>query len=129
MPSVRPRQIFGVAVALWFGVAGSMTAARAAPPRHGPRDLSDGIIKRVTCRGRSLHMALQTPHQLLQLSTDNYFRVDFTATNFKPKGTLNPCKEMVGMKAQAIFYDVPHHPNEGVLISVQLTKPKPAHSN
>jgi hypothetical protein len=101
------------------GLAQASSPARAA---RRQRDLSDGIIKSVTCHGRSLQMTLQTQHQLLRLSTADYFKVDFSATNFKTKGALNPCKEINGMKAQAIFYDVPRRPNDGVLISVELSK-------
>ena len=103
------------AIALLVTFTGGASAAQ-----HGERDLSDGVIKSVVCRGRRLDMQLQTHEQLLHLYTANYFKVRFSAEGFQPKGTLNPCRDIRGMKAQAIFYDVPRRPNDGILISVEL---------
>lgn len=88
------------------------------------RDLSFGTVVNVRCRGRRLDMNLKTPNETLHLYTANYFKVEFTASNFQPKGKLNPCKEITGFKAKAIFYDIPHRPKDGELISVELTKPE-----
>jgi hypothetical protein len=99
----------------------SATAARGAA--RVSRDLSFGVIKSVRCRGRRLDMNLKTSDGALHLYSTNYSKVDFTAANFTPKGKLNPCKEITGMKAKTIFYDVPRHADEGELISVELTRP------
>jgi hypothetical protein len=124
-PMRRIRAALAVLALGWTSM-GSMLSARSRRAGRGPRDLSDGVIKSVTCYGKRLQMRLQTQHQLLRLYTADYFKVDFSAANFKPKHTINPCEEIRGMRAQAIFYDVPGRPNDGVLISVELKRPKRA---
>ena len=81
-----------------------------------------GVIKEVHCKGRRLDMNLQTPREMLHLYSSNYFNVEFTAENFTPSGKLNPCRQIQGMHARAIFYDIPGRPNDGELISVNLSK-------
>lgn len=100
-----------------------------APPvlRHregvrGPLDLAVGVIKTVKCSGVSLDMEFNSQHQMLHLYTGNYFMVQFRALNYKPKGTLYPCRQIQAMKARISFYDIKGHPNEGELISVELSK-------
>ena len=95
---------------------------KGIPRVHGPRDLADGIVRKVICKGPALKLSLATPEGILNLHTANYFDVRFSASNFTLKGKLNPCRQIQGMKAEAIFYDVPKHPNQGYLLSVELKK-------
>jgi hypothetical protein len=115
----NPHRNFALALLLITAGTWSMKPLGAA---QGARDLSIGVVKDVRCRGRRLDMNLKTAKETMHLYTANYFKVDFTAANFKTEGKLNPCKEITGMKATVVFYDVPRRPNEGELISVELTK-------
>jgi tetratricopeptide (TPR) repeat protein len=93
------------------------------PENQGPRDESEGVIKSVTCSSPAvLDMVFQTHHQILLLHSDNYFQVEYRALNFTPRGELNPCQQISGMKARAVFYDVKGHAEKGILISVDLMK-------
>ncbi len=106
-------------------VAAVICGTQSLRAAQGTRDLSFGTITNVRCRGRRLDMNLKTANETLHLYTTNYLKkVEFTAANFTPKGKLDPCKEITGFKAKAIFYDIPHRPKDGELISVELTKPK-----
>lgn len=111
------------AASLILAIAVCALAAPASAAER-TRDLSIGTITKVECHGRRLEMSLKTPHETLHLTTANYLKLDLEAENFTVKGKLNPCKEMEGYNATAIFYDVPRRPNDGDLISIHLYKPK-----
>lgn len=89
---------------------------------RGARDMADGQIKTVTCKGRAMDMTFDDSDEILHLRTDNYFNVNFSAINFTPSGTMNPCKTVQGMYARVHYYHIKGHPKEGELISVELRK-------
>lgn len=89
---------------------------------RGAKDMADGQIKTVTCKGRTLDMTFDDSYEILRLHTDNYFKVNFSAINFTPSGTMNPCKTAQGMYARVYYYHIKGHPREGELISVELRK-------
>ncbi|HET7212161.1 MAG TPA: hypothetical protein VFL79_01115 [Terriglobia bacterium] len=89
---------------------------------RGARDMADGQIKTVTCKGRAMVMIFDDSDEILHLRTDNYFKVNFSAINFTPSGTMNPCKTVQGMYARVHYYHIKGHPKEGELISVELRK-------
>ena len=89
---------------------------------RGARDMADGQIKTVQCRGRAMTMTFDDSDEILHLYADSYFKVDFSAINFTPKGTMNPCKTTKGMYARVHFYHIKGHPREGELTSVELRK-------
>ncbi|HET7216079.1 MAG TPA: hypothetical protein VFL79_21000 [Terriglobia bacterium] len=67
-------------------------------------------------------MEFKTQQRELHLYTDNYFQIEFSALNYKPTGELYPCTQIQTMKARISFYDIKGHPNDGELISVELSK-------
>ena len=89
---------------------------------RGARDMADEQIKTVTCKGRAMDMTFDASDEVLQLHTDNYFKVNFSAINFTPSGTMNPCKTVQGMYARVHYYDIKGRSKEGELISVELRK-------
>jgi len=89
---------------------------------RGRWDMADGQIKSVTCKGRALDMAFDDSDEILQLHTDNYFKLKFSAINFTPKGILNPCKTAQGMYARVYYYHIKDRPRQGDLISVEFRK-------
>ena len=89
---------------------------------RGAKDMADGQIKNVTCKGRALDMDFDDSYEILHLHTDNYFKVDFRAIDFTPKGIMNPCKTVKGMWARVYYYHIKGRPLEGELISVELRK-------
>ncbi len=89
---------------------------------RGARDMADGQVRTVTCKGRAMDMTFDDSYEILRLHSDNYFKVDFSAINFTPSGTMNPCKTAQGMYARVYYYRLKGHPKEGELISVELRK-------
>ena len=105
--------------------AQSKQPARASKPEkrvRGRWDMADGQIKDVTCKGRALDMVFEDTEETLHLHSDDYFKLKFSAINFTPSGTMNPCKQAKGMYARVYYYHIVGHPHQGDLISVQLRK-------
>lgn len=89
---------------------------------RGEKDMADGQIKSVTCKGRAMNMVFDGSYETLHLFTANYFKVEFSAINFTPHGKMNPCKTAKGMYARVYYYHIKGKPHEGELISVQFRK-------
>ena len=89
---------------------------------RGRKDMADGQIKSVNCKGRAMDMVFDGSYETLRLHTDDYFKVEFSAINFTPSGEMNPCKTANGMYARVYYYQIKGHSHEGDLISVQLRK-------
>lgn len=104
--------------------------SNAAPALHhrpedvrGPRDARDGKIASVKCSSPAqMDLALEANGRTVELHTDNYFKVQFSALNFTPAGQLEPCTQIKGMSAHISFYDVKGQPYTGEIISIQLRK-------
>ena len=98
------------------------SAHKYPPSARGTRGVANGQIKDVQCRGRAMTMTFDDSDEILHLYADSYFKVDFSAINFTPKGTMDPCKTTKGMYARVQFYHIKGHPREGELIAVELRK-------
>ena len=73
------------------------------PPR-GPRRAVEGTIEDVQCSLPSaLDLKIVAGDRVVDLHSDNYFRVIFTAANFTPRGVIRPCRDIQGMRARAVF--------------------------
>ena len=62
-----------------------------------------------------------TPRTLL-LYRNDFKQIEFSATNFTPKGDLNPCTDMEGLKAKVQYAEVTDKSVAGQVISVELSK-------
>jgi hypothetical protein len=128
--------LWGFLIAVLLAPYGSVLAAAQnkttvnpeAPTHKYPRsargdyDMADGQIKNVQCRGKAMEMVFDDSNEILHLYADSYFKVDFSAINFTPKGTMDPCKTTKGMYARVHFYHIKGHPRVGELTSVELRK-------
>jgi tetratricopeptide (TPR) repeat protein len=87
-----------------------------------------------TARGilRSVHCSYPT---ILTLSVDqagkapavtlyrnDFNQIEFSATNFTPKGDLNPCTDIEGLKAKVGYAEVSDKSVAGQILTVELTK-------
>jgi len=95
-------------------------ASKATATEQVADDMADGQIKSVQCKGKSLDMVFDASDEILRLHTDNYFKVDFSAINFTPKGIMNPCKQAKGMYARVYYNHIKGHPHRGILVSVEF---------
>jgi hypothetical protein len=62
-----------------------------------------------------------TPRTLL-LYRNDFKQIEFSATNFTPKGDLNPCTDMEGLNAKVQYAEVSDKSVAGQVISVELSK-------
>jgi hypothetical protein len=60
--------------------------------------------------------------QAVSLYRNDFNQVEFTAANFTPKGDLNPCTDIEGLKAKVQYAEVSDKSVAGQIISVELSK-------
>jgi hypothetical protein len=58
----------------------------------------------------------------ISLYRNDFHEIEFSATNFAPKGDLDPCGEIEGLKAQVKYAEVSDKSIAGQIISVELSK-------
>jgi hypothetical protein len=49
-------------------------------------------------------------------------KIECSATNFSPKGDLDPCHDIEGMKAKVAYAEVSDKTVAGQILSVELSK-------
>ena len=84
-----------------------------------------GILRDVHCSyptvlTLSVDQAGKTPAVLLYRNDFN--QIEFSAANFTPKGDLNPCTDIEGLKAKVGYAEVSDKSIGGQILSVELSK-------
>jgi tetratricopeptide (TPR) repeat protein len=115
-------------VATANGPANPAPASQAPAPRQRPellarREVADGAITDSKCPDSvTLELTLTSRAGSRQLYSDNYYKIPFSALNFTPKGVLNPCSDLKGMRAHITYHPAKDHPEQGEIVEVQLMK-------
>ena len=90
---------------------------------HGPRHLVDGVIRGVRCTAPAqLELKVESAAKGLKLYSNNYFKIDFTAVNYKPRGEIHPCTDLEGMKARVQYSETSSKSIDGQILSIELSK-------
>jgi len=105
-------------------------SAQANPkyPTEAPTGLhhtARGILRRVHCAYPSiLTLSVETVGQgpAVSLYRNDFKQIEFSATNFAPKGDLNPCTDIEGLKANVGYAEVSDKSIAGQILSVELSK-------
>jgi tetratricopeptide (TPR) repeat protein len=101
----------------------SLGGKAARPELLETRKAADGLVEDAKCSGRStLEITLHTRAGVMQLYSDNYFEISFSALNFTPHGVLNPCTDIKGWHARIAYHPAKDQPSEGEIMAVGLTK-------
>ena len=90
----------------------------------GLRHTARGILRNVHC-GYPTVLTLsveQSGRPAIALYRNDFHIIEFSATNFTPKGDLDPCAEIEGMKARVSYAEVSDKSIAGQIISVELSK-------
>lgn len=99
---------------------------REPQPPHGAQSATaaaSGRIASVTCTSPTvMDLILDFGSRKLALHANNYFKVRFLSTDWKPPNPFNPCQHIQGMWARAVFRVVQGKPFAGEIISLQLEK-------
>jgi Tfp pilus assembly protein PilF len=91
----------------------------------GRRHIARGTLRSVHCSyptilTLSVDPSGKTP--VILLYRNDFNQIEFTATNFAPKGDLNPCTDIEGLKAKVEYAEVSDKSVAGQIISVELSK-------
>jgi Tfp pilus assembly protein PilF len=92
-------------------------------PPDGPKHLAIGVIRSVQCSYPAvMEFSIETAKKPVALYSNNYFKIDFTALGFTPKGDLNPCKDIEGMTAHVQYAESSDKSVDGQVIAIELRK-------
>jgi tetratricopeptide (TPR) repeat protein len=91
----------------------------------GLRHTARGILRNVHCGYPTvLTLSVEQPGNAPRVSLyrNDFHEIEFSATNFSPKGDLDPCAEIEGLKARVSYAEVSDKSIAGQIISVELSK-------
>ena len=89
----------------------------------GPHHTARGILRSVHCSYPTvLTLSVDQSGKAVSLYRNDFNQIEFSATNFTPKGDLNPCTDIEGMKAKVAYAEVSDKSIAGQILSVELTK-------
>ena len=67
-------------------------------------------------------MTLTANGKTLELHNPNYFKIEFSAFGFTPKGDLNPCEDLEGTTAKVDYVDLPAKPASAYVFAIEIHK-------
>jgi tetratricopeptide (TPR) repeat protein len=91
----------------------------------GVHHTARGILRNVQCSYPSiltLTVKQTGKAPAVSLYRNDFYRIEFTATNFTPKSDINPCTDIEGLKAKVEYAEVSDKSIAGQIISIELTK-------
>jgi tetratricopeptide (TPR) repeat protein len=103
-------------------------AAQQAPkyPTEAPtgaHHTARGILRSVHCSYPAiLALSVDETGKTVSLYRNDFNQIEFSATNFAPKGDLNPCTDIEGLKAKVGYAEVSDKSIAGQILSVELSK-------
>jgi tetratricopeptide (TPR) repeat protein len=111
-----------------FG-SGGQTIIEAAPPKHpneephAPWHMAKGVIQNVRCSDPAiLEITISDTGKAVSLYNNNYYRIEFTASNFTPEGEIHPCKDLQGMKASVKYAETTDKLIDGQVVAIELSR-------
>ena len=102
------------------------SALSAHPPRPellASRMVAEGTIEEAKCSGAlTLEITLDSTEGVMQLYSDNYPKIPYSALNFTPKGILNPCTDINGWHARITYRPAKGQAKRGEMVAIGLVK-------
>ncbi len=87
------------------------------------RKMAEGTIEDAKCSSAStLEITLKSTAGVMQLYSDNYFKIPYSALNFTPKGILDPCTDIKGWHARITYHPAKGQATQGEMGAVVLVK-------
>jgi hypothetical protein len=71
----------------------------------GPHRFVAGVLKNVRCSSQTLELTVTSSANSLDLHSENYFKIQFTALNFASAGSLDPCRDLEGRPAKVEYVE------------------------
>ena len=94
-------------------------------PPTGRRHIVRGVLRSVHCAYPATIMLSVDPSgkaPAVDLYRNDFKQIEFSALNFTPKGDLNPCTDIEGLKAKVEYAEVSDKSIAGQIVSVELSK-------
>jgi len=97
------------------------THPAAAP--NAPHHTLQGLIHQVKCGYPTvLELQLAGATRTVTLFNNNYFKIELAALGFTPRGSIDPCDGIEGMKARIEFAEAPDNGVDGQILSIVLLR-------
>jgi Tfp pilus assembly protein PilF len=101
----------------------STTPRFPSEPPNGTRHTARGTLRSVQCYYPGvITLTVLQAGATVSLYSNDYPHLDFSAANYTPQGTLNPCTMMEGMKARVVYAEVSDKSIAGQIVSIELFK-------
>lgn len=98
------------------------TLARRQEILSGPHRILSGRIENVHCSAPAvMDLDISAGGKTIALHSGNYYKIQFSALNYTPRGVLHPCSDLEGMHAKVEYIESVANKVNG-LVAVQLTK-------
>ena len=92
---------------------------------HGPMREFSGTVRGAACSYPSvLELKIADASKTLSLYSNNFYKIDFSTANFAPKGSLDPCRDLLGLKADVRYSETSDRAEDGQIVSVVLSRQK-----
>lgn len=73
-------------------------------------------------RRDNIELALNGSMGEIQLYSDRYPQISYSAANYKPQSVLDPCVDLKGRHARIIYHPAKNRPNRGEMVAVEMVK-------
>lgn len=93
-------------------------------PATGQKLSVAGVVRHIACYYPSgFEFEVQTATgKAVKLYNNDFDKIDLTAVGFRPRESMNPCKDFEGMKVQAEYVATPDKSADGEVVSMVLRK-------
>jgi tetratricopeptide (TPR) repeat protein len=102
--------------------------AVAEAPKHpedatGPKHTVVGVIQHVSCGYPAvLEFEVQSGGKTYSVYNNNFSKIELTVVGFTPKGSMNPCSDLAGMKARVQYAESSDKTVDGKVFAIELHK-------
>jgi Tfp pilus assembly protein PilF len=101
----------------------STTPRYPTEPPNGTRHTARGTLRSVQCYYPGvITLTVLQAGATISLYSNDYPHLDFSAANYTPQGTLNPCTMIEGLKARVVYAEVSDKSIAGQILSIELFK-------
>jgi tetratricopeptide (TPR) repeat protein len=94
----------------------------AGPKRRVYGSGVEGWIASVSCRGKTMSLALDVAAYRLNLRSINYYEIGFQTAGWNPPDDFNPCVHLKGRRAVVIYMAVHGKAYAGEILSIEVTQ-------
>ena len=97
-------------------------------PKHpdvaqGPKHSFVGVLRQVTCSYPTvMEFEVDGAKNVVKVYSNDFTKIDFTVVGLTLNGSMNPCKDLNGMKAQVRYAETTDKSVDGQVFAIELRK-------